>query len=157
MILAAGPGHRLLPISAQAIRSPTTAGPAGDTIKVFQETLMIPRLLSTASLALVAFLASGTVGAQQPAPQPAPQAAPQAPMNPKEAKAKFAEKFAAADTNHDGKLSREEAEAGMPEVYKNFDKIDTKKKGEITQKQIGAYFAAKAKQKAAAQNPGSLN
>ena len=78
-------------------------------------------------------------------------------MNPKEAKAKFAETFAAADTNHDGKLSREEAEAGMPEVYKAFDKIDTRKKGAITQKQIGAYFAAKAKQKAAAQNPGSLN
>ncbi|EHP43705.1 hypothetical protein OR16_06339 [Cupriavidus basilensis OR16] len=106
---------------------------------------MIPRLVSTASLALLAFFAAGSVGAQQQ------------PMNAKEAKAKFAEKFAAADTNHDGKLTKEEAQAGMPEVYKNFDAIDARKKGGVTQKQIGAYWAAKAKQRAAAQNPGSLN
>ncbi|KWR87576.1 EF-hand domain-containing protein [Cupriavidus sp. IDO] len=111
---------------------------------------MIQRLLSTASLALVVLLASGTVGAQQPQQ-------PQQPANAKEAKAKFTEKFNAADTNHDGKLTREEAEAGMPEVYKNFDKIDTKKTGAITQRQIGAYGAAKAKQRKAAQDPGSLN
>lgn len=116
---------------------------------------MIQRLLSTASLALVALLAAGTVGAQQPQQPQQPQQQP--PANAKEAKARFTEKFNAADTNHDGKLTREEAEAGMPEVYKVFDKIDTKKTGAITQRQIGAYFAAKAKQRKAAQDPGSLN
>ncbi|MGO4576398.1 calcium-binding protein [Cupriavidus sp. 2TAF22] len=108
---------------------------------------MIPRLLSTASLALAAILACGTVGAQQP----------QQPMNAKEAKAKFAETFKAADTDHDGKLTREEAQAGMPEVYKHFDEIDVKKTGSVSQRQIGAFWAAKAKQRATAQNPGGLN
>lgn len=109
---------------------------------------MIARQLSLASLALAACLASGTIAAQQQQPQQ--------PMNPKEAKAKYSEMFKAADANHDGKLTREEAQA-MPEVYKNFDKIDAKKKGEITEKQIGAYWAAKTKQRNTAQNPGGLN
>lgn len=99
-------------------------------------------------IAFALLLAAGMVHAQQP---PA-----QAPMNPKEAKARFAEKFAAADADHDGKLTRAEAEAGMPEVAKNFDKIDTKKKGYVTQKQIGAYFAARMKDQRA-KDPGSLN
>ncbi|MGY2491469.1 calcium-binding protein [Cupriavidus sp. CP313] len=108
---------------------------------------MIARRLSIASLALAACLASGTIGAQQQ----------QQPMNAKEAKAKFSEKFKAADTNQDGKLTREEAQAGMPEVYKRFDQIDAKKKGEVTERQIGAFWAAKAKQRSVAQNPGGLN
>lgn len=91
----------------------------------------------------------GTAGAQQQQQQP--------PANAKEAKARFAEKFNAADADHDGKLTRQEAEAGMPNVAKDFDKIDTKKTGSVTQKQIGAYYAAKAKQRRAAQDPGSLN
>ncbi|WP_349605638.1 MULTISPECIES: EF-hand domain-containing protein [Cupriavidus] len=106
---------------------------------------MIARQLSLAGLALAACFASGTIGAQQQ------------PMNPKEAMAKFSEKFKAADANHDGKLTRDEAQAGMPEVYKQFDLIDTKKKGEVTERQVGAYWAAKAKQRGAAQNPGGLN
>jgi Ca2+-binding EF-hand superfamily protein len=48
------------------------------------------------------------------------------------------EKFAAADVNHDGKLTLEEAKAGMPRVAKNFDKIDADKKGYITADQIKA-------------------
>lgn len=80
-----------------------------------------------------------------------------APKNAQEAKAAFAEKFKQADADGDGKLTRQEAEAGMPEVAKNFDKIDTKKRGYVTQKQIGAYFVAKAKQKKTASDPGSLN
>ena len=83
--------------------------------------------------------------------------AQQNPTNAQEAKAAFTQKFNDADTNHDGKLSREEAESAMPEVYKNYDKIDTKKTGGISQKQIGAYFAAKAKQQRVARDPGSLN
>lgn len=34
-------------------------------------------------------------------------------------------RFAAADKNQDGKLTLEEAQAGMPKVAANFDKIDT--------------------------------
>lgn len=48
------------------------------------------------------------------------------------------EKFAAADVNRDGKLTLEEAKAGMPRVAKNFDKIDADKKGYVTADQIKA-------------------
>ncbi|MGT2493691.1 hypothetical protein ACU4GD_32310 [Cupriavidus basilensis] len=61
----------------------------------------------------------------------------------REAKAIIAERFKAADGDHDGKLSREEAKAGMPEVYKRFDQIDVRKQGYVTGRQIGAYWEAK--------------
>ena len=48
------------------------------------------------------------------------------------------EKFKAADKDHDGKLTLEEAKAGMPRVAKGFDKIDKDKKGYITVDQIKA-------------------
>ena len=48
------------------------------------------------------------------------------------------EKFKAADKDHDGKLTLEEAKAGMPRVAKGFDKIDKDKKGYITVDQIMA-------------------
>lgn len=107
---------------------------------------MTSKFVAAACLAVIAAFMSTAASAQQ-----------QKPANAQEAKAAFAEKFKAADTNQDGKLSREEAEAGMPEVFKNYDKIDTKKTNGITQKQIGAYFAARAKQQKAARDPGSLN
>ncbi len=47
-------------------------------------------------------------------------------------------KFAAADKNQDGKLTREEAQQGMPKVAANFDKIDTQKRGYVTLDQIKA-------------------
>ena len=46
------------------------------------------------------------------------------------------EKFAAADVNHDGKLTLEEAKAGMPRVAKNFAKIDADQKGDVTARPI---------------------
>ena len=52
-------------------------------------------------------------------------------------------RFAAADLNKDGKLTREEAQAKMPMVYKNFDAIDTSKSGAITAGDIGAFMASK--------------
>lgn len=48
------------------------------------------------------------------------------------------EKFKAADKDHDGKLTLEEAKAGMPRVAKGFDKIDKDKKGYLTVDQIKA-------------------
>lgn len=47
-------------------------------------------------------------------------------------------RFAQADKNHDGKLTLEEAQAGMPKVAANFDKLDTEKKGYLTVDQIKA-------------------
>lgn len=46
------------------------------------------------------------------------------------------EKFAAADKNHDGKLTLAEAKDGMPKVAANFDKIDIQGRGYVTLEQI---------------------
>lgn len=46
------------------------------------------------------------------------------------------QRFAAADSNGDGQLTREEAAAGMPKVYRNFDAIDRERRGTVTLDQI---------------------
>ena len=78
---------------------------------------------------------------------------PKAPPTTAEAKAIIAERFKAADVDHDGKLSREEAKAGMPEVYKRFDQIDVRKRGYVTERQIGADWEAKTKEQMQRENP----
>jgi Ca2+-binding EF-hand superfamily protein len=45
-------------------------------------------------------------------------------------------RFKAADKNGDGKLTLEEAKAGMPRIAAIFDKIDTDKKGYLTLPEI---------------------
>ena len=45
---------------------------------------------------------------------------------------KIIERFKAADSNRDGKLTRAEAQGKMPVVFRNFDKIDADKKGYVT-------------------------
>ena len=50
-------------------------------------------------------------------------------------------RFAAADKNGDGKLTREECQAGMPRIYRGFDKIDADGKGYITLDQIITFVA----------------
>lgn len=42
------------------------------------------------------------------------------------------ERFAAADRDGDGRLTREEAWSGMPGVYKRFDALDRAKQGWLT-------------------------
>jgi predicted phage-related endonuclease len=49
-------------------------------------------------------------------------------------------RFADADANHDGKLTREEAKGRLPMVYDHFDEIDTAHKGSVTLDQVTAYF-----------------
>ncbi|HEX8785981.1 MAG TPA: EF-hand domain-containing protein [Telluria sp.] len=63
-------------------------------------------------------------------------------MTPEQREQRMAERFKAADTNHDGKLSLEEAKAGMPMVARNFDQIDTEHTGGITFEQLMAYMKA---------------
>lgn len=53
----------------------------------------------------------------------------------------LARRFAAADRDHDGRLTRAEAEAGMPRVAQYFDSIDAAHAGYITLEQIEAYVA----------------
>ena len=50
------------------------------------------------------------------------------------------ERFAAADQNADGKLTLEEAKAGMPRIASSFSKIDVDKKGYVTLDQIKAMI-----------------
>lgn len=57
--------------------------------------------------------------------------------------AELHKRFAAADTNADGRLSRDEAKGGMPRVYSNFDAIDAEKTGSVSLEQIAAFAAKK--------------
>lgn len=54
------------------------------------------------------------------------------------------QKFAEADTDHDGKLTLVEAKAGMPRVAAHFNDIDSARQGYVTQDQVKAYIAAQA-------------
>jgi Ca2+-binding EF-hand superfamily protein len=59
------------------------------------------------------------------------------------------DKFNAADTNHDGKLSSDEAKAGMPHIAEHFSEIDTDKDGYVSKAEIMSAMAAmKAKRDA---------
>jgi len=42
------------------------------------------------------------------------------------------QRFKAADKDGDGKLTKDEAEAGMPRVFKHFDELDKDHKGYLT-------------------------
>ncbi|MCM0001267.1 MAG: hypothetical protein NBV68_17990 [Erythrobacter sp.] len=52
------------------------------------------------------------------------------------------ERFKVADKNADGKLSRDEAKAGMPRIHANFDRIDADKSGFVTLAEIKAALTA---------------
>jgi Ca2+-binding EF-hand superfamily protein len=54
-----------------------------------------------------------------------------------------AKAFSAADKDGNGRLTLEEAKAGMPRVAKNFDRIDKDKKGYVTLDQIKAMMATR--------------
>lgn len=56
-------------------------------------------------------------------------------------------RFAAADANHDGRLTRDEAKGQMPRVYGDFDAIDTAKAGSVSLEQIQAYARTQAGQR----------
>ena len=50
------------------------------------------------------------------------------------------ERFTAADADHDGMLTKAEAEKGMPFVAKHFDEIDTQKTGKISLDQVTKFM-----------------
>ena len=56
--------------------------------------------------------------------------------------AELQKRFAAADANADGQLTRDEAKGKMPMVFKRFDDIDTAHKGFVTLADIQAYAIA---------------
>ncbi|WP_454742518.1 EF-hand domain-containing protein [Cupriavidus necator] len=52
-------------------------------------------------------------------------------------------RFASANTTRDGKLTREQAAAGMPMVASHFDQIDTQRAGYVTLAQVEAFMTQK--------------
>ncbi len=63
-------------------------------------------------------------------------------------------RFAAANETNDGRLTRQQAEAGMPLVAQSFDAIDADGKGYVTLPQIQAFIAQR---RAAGGQPIELN
>jgi Ca2+-binding EF-hand superfamily protein len=60
------------------------------------------------------------------------------------------DRFAKADADHDGTLTRAEAQKVMPFVAKHFDAIDTQKAGKVSLADITRYVEQRAKVAAAA-------
>lgn len=56
---------------------------------------------------------------------------------------RFDAKFKAADKDNDGSLTKDEAQAGMPRLAKNFDQIDANHDGKVTPDEIRAYMKAR--------------
>jgi hypothetical protein len=54
-------------------------------------------------------------------------------------RADLQKRFTAADTNADGRLSRDEAKRGMPRLYRNFDAVDVVKSGSVSLEQVAAF------------------
>ena len=66
-----------------------------------------------------------------------------APTSPSDARLqRLMTRFHRADRNGDGQLTREEAQKGMPRVYRHFSEIDTDHKGYVTLAQIASYLEA---------------
>jgi len=53
---------------------------------------------------------------------------------------KAQERFAAADLDHDGSLSRDEASRGTPRLAQHFDEVDTDHDGRLSRAEIIAYI-----------------
>jgi hypothetical protein len=64
-----------------------------------------------------------------------------------EMKEQLTERFNAADTDHDGKLTHEEAESKMPRVAKNFDAIDVQQRDYVTVEQIESFTIQQMKKR----------
>jgi len=89
---------------------------------------MIRKLNLVASVATMLLMAMAAASCAHAQSKPDPQ--------------KIAARFQAADQNHDGKLTLEEAQAGMPRVAKVFSQIDVENKGYVTLAQIQAFAAS---------------
>ena len=109
--------------------------------------------IPTLALALLAMpVLAQTPAPTEPAPPPAmaaPQATP-APALPRVQRPRmtFAQRFEAANTTHDGKLTLEQARtARLAVVVRNFAAIDRDNKGYITRRDMVAFNKARRAQR----------
>ena len=91
------------------------------------------------AVTLVVALSAGGAFAQAPAP--ADGGAMMMKMDPAKRDELLEQRFKAANKSGDGKLTKAEAEAGLPRVAKHFDEIDKDHKGYVTLDQIKAASA----------------
>jgi Ca2+-binding EF-hand superfamily protein len=81
--------------------------------------------------------------------------------NPEQCKAMMKERadkwWARVDTNKDGMVSREEAEANAPRLAKDFDKVDADHNGLITREELESAARAKMAERRAHQGGASQN
>jgi hypothetical protein len=92
--------------------------------------LTLPLLLATPALAYAQ--AASTPSASEPNAQPAGPPAPRG--------GQMIQRFEAANTTHDGKLTLEQAQAGhMPAIAKHFADIDINHRGYITMDDIRSW------------------
>lgn len=76
------------------------------------------------------------------------------PATPRRARRTLDERFAAANTTHDGKLTLEQARAGrLRAVARDFDQIDTGKRGYVTLEEIKAHQASQREARRAGRSP----
>ena len=80
-------------------------------------------------------------GSYQSQPLAPPQPQPGASAYPQAGGGGLVQRFANANVTHDGRLTRGQAEAGMPMVARNFDTIDIEHKGYVTLPEIRAFAA----------------
>src|SRR4051812_45119381 len=85
-------------------------------------------------IALLASLFAGGAFAQA-APAAAPDAGADHSGTQDKRKAKFEERFKAADTNGDGVIGKDEA-SKMPGLSKHFDRLDANKDGKLTREEL---------------------
>jgi hypothetical protein len=88
----------------------------------------------------------GAEYAPAPGPPPGPPGQPAGPPGAPAHGGGLAQRFAAANVTHDGRLTREQAAAGMPNVARQFDAIDTAHKGYVTLEEIRAFMAQRRPQ-----------
>jgi len=105
-------------------------------------TSLRPRRVTVAASLLALSLAAGAAVAQTPAtPAPAtPPAAPTAPERPHATRLTLNDRFTQANTTNDGKLTLDQARAGMPMVARHFTAIDKDNKGYVTLADIYNYL-----------------
>jgi hypothetical protein len=105
------------------------------------ENAMQPKSFGVTLVATLVCAVAVSAAAQTPAPDAAGR------MH--DIRAKITARFDAADANHDGKLTREEAEGKMPMVARSFEQIDKAHRGYVTQEDIQAFMRERIAQRRA--------